>query len=121
MKLNIILGALFMGHGAFASPVDIVDAPQELTPAHLEARGGPAYCCVGGTGTAGVEAQYISTLYPSANFYGKNGCSWDITVKTNSCDGWAFHFLGCTGENTNLNPGVQPAAFCKNHGARIRA
>ncbi|KAG5999096.1 hypothetical protein E4U54_002064 [Claviceps lovelessii] len=117
MKLTTILGSLLlMGLEVFASPIDVVGAPQELTPAHqIEVRG-PTFCCVGGTGSAGDEAAYVSTLYPTAIFNGKNGCSWGISIVTDSCDGWAFHANGCTGDDTKLSPGVQPVSFCQKNG-----
>lgn len=54
MKFNTVAGGLLLtALEAFASPIDVVGVPQELTPAHdLEARivvpSGPAWCCVGG-------------------------------------------------------------------------
>ncbi|KAG5987891.1 hypothetical protein E4U54_004841 [Claviceps lovelessii] len=122
MKFNTVAGGLLLtALEAFASPIDVVGVPQELTPAHdLEARivvpSGPAWCCVGGTGTLGDEAAYISTNQEDGTFYGKNGCNWAISIVPGSCEGWQFSFGYCVTSNTNLNPSVQPAEFCKKNG-----
>ncbi|KAG6013815.1 hypothetical protein E4U43_007102 [Claviceps pusilla] len=119
MKLATMLGGLLLtALQASASPLDVVGTPQELAPAHkLEARDG--WCCVGGTTSAGAEAYYVPRGEAPYELHTKNGCRFDIIRSgPDDCFGWLITSDGCgRGRDSGLQPTVQDASFCQQHGA----